>query len=93
MDAQGRNCLYLNGEPINANYVHPDRIEWKFISDIVLDYEPQKGEKMKDGYCFFSQGAGTNDAKQGKLGDCWFIGALSVISTRDDLLCGFDQIP
>jgi len=28
--------------------------------------------------------------KQGKIGDCWFIGALSVIATRDELLRGSD---
>jgi hypothetical protein len=26
--------------------------------------------------------------KQGKMGNCWFIGALSVLATRDDLLRG-----
>ena len=26
--------------------------------------------------------------KQGRIGDCWFIGALSVLATRDELLRG-----
>jgi len=29
-----------------------------------------------------------NDVVQGALGNCWFIGALSVIATRDELLMG-----
>ena len=34
----------------------------------------------------FSDGAGSNDAVQGSLGDCWLIGAMSLMATRDDLL-------
>ena len=37
---------------------------------------------------FIDDGLAANDVKQGKLGDCWFIGALSVIATRDELLRG-----
>ena len=37
---------------------------------------------------FFDDGPAPNDVTQGKLGDCWFIGALSVLATRDDLLRG-----
>lgn len=32
--------------------------------------------------------ASANEVKQGALGDCWFIGALSVLATRDELLRG-----
>jgi hypothetical protein len=28
------------------------------------------------------------DVKQGSLGDCWFIGALSVLATRDEKIMG-----
>ena len=38
--------------------------------------------------------ASANEVKQGALGDCWFIGALSVLATRDELLRGqADAIP
>ena len=47
-------------------------------------------------------GAEEGDVIQGELGDCWMLGALSVVATRDDLLfplfvsahpeCGFYQI-
>lgn len=32
--------------------------------------------------------ASANDVRQGAFGDCWFIGALSVLATRDNLLRG-----
>jgi len=33
-------------------------------------------------------GASANDVEQGAIGDCWFIGAMSVLATRDELLVG-----
>jgi len=33
-------------------------------------------------------GLQANDVIQGAVGNCWFIGALSVIATRDELLIG-----
>lgn len=37
---------------------------------------------------FINEGASANDVKQGKIGDCWLISALSVLATRDELLTG-----
>ncbi len=37
---------------------------------------------------FILDGATPCDVKQGIIGDCWLIGALSVLATRDELLRG-----
>ena len=37
---------------------------------------------------FIDCGASTNDVIQGALGDCWFIGALSVLATEDAFIRG-----
>lgn len=37
---------------------------------------------------FVDEGASFNEVLQGQLGDCWFIGALSVLAARDELLMG-----
>lgn len=34
----------------------------------------------------FKDGSGSGDVVQGKLGDCWFLGALSVLGTNQGLL-------
>jgi len=51
---------------------------WLRPEEIVPDKNP----------VFIDDGASSNDVKQGQIGDCWFIGALSVIATRNDLLRG-----
>lgn len=37
---------------------------------------------------FIKGDASANEVKQGALGDCWFIGAMSVLATRDELVRG-----
>jgi calpain len=37
---------------------------------------------------FVDDGAASADCIQGNLGDCWFISAMSVLATRDELLVG-----
>lgn len=38
---------------------------------------------MKDEVKLFSKNLSANDIVQGKLGDCWFVSSLSIVS-RDD---------
>lgn len=61
--------------------LNPQEVCWERAADIC----PEESYKFSVG------GAASNDVVQGKLGDCWFIGSLSVMATRDDLLIGIDQ--
>ena len=42
------------------------------------------GEKVQ----FVDDGVGSGDCKQGGLGDCWLISAMSVLATKDELITG-----
>jgi hypothetical protein len=37
---------------------------------------------------FFTDSISSNDVVQGALSDCWFISALSVLATRDEMIRG-----
>ena len=71
-----RLSLYFNGEGPKG-YRKADDIIW-------LRPEDYCDERAQ----FIDDGAGSNDVKQGEIGDCWFIGALSVLATKDELLRG-----
>lgn len=49
-------------------------VEWARVSDFI------------DSSSLFVDGVGAGDIVQGALGDCWWLGAISVVATRDDLL-------
>jgi calpain len=70
-------ALYATGEA-PPGYIKPEQIEWLRPDEIVGD----------NNYSFTSSEASSNEVIQGALGDCWFIGALSVLATRDELLIG-----
>jgi hypothetical protein len=59
-------------------YVDPENVEFIFPEDGITTERTM----------FINGGVGVNDVKQGEIGDCWFIGALSVLATRDELLRG-----
>ncbi len=42
---------------------------------------------------FFNEQAFSNDVAQGSIGNCWLIGAMSVIATRDEFLVGTKPNP
>jgi calpain len=76
-DEEGsKMALYTTGES-PPGYIKPEAIEWLFPEEFA-------GE----GYKFLNEDASSNEVLQGALGDCWFIGALSVLATRDELLIG-----
>lgn len=78
-DEEGNKCsLYCKGVKPQS---HPDpsNVAWRRPSEY-LDPD-QKAQ-------FISGDASSNEVKQGALGDCWFIGAMSVLATRDELIRG-----
>jgi hypothetical protein len=77
-----RLALYTNGQQPDG-YIKPDEIEWLF---------PEEFAEGK--YKFFDKDASSdkvessNEVSQGALNDLWFIGGLSGLATRYDLLTG-----
>lgn len=59
MDEQGYNSLYLGGDPPKSYFLHSDNIEWRFISEIIEEYDD--GGK---GWSFLDHGPGSNDANR-----------------------------
>ena len=76
-DTNGPKLLYYTGTPSASGMPLPKDVQWL------------RGQEWLEGDCVFvDQDANSNDVRQGALGDCWFIGALSVLATRDELLFG-----
>jgi hypothetical protein len=70
------DSIYFGDIP--SGYPKPKEIKWLRITEISKLKRPE----------FIDAGAETNDVIQGALGDCWFIGALSVLATEDKYLRG-----
>ena len=71
--------MYKNGNIPVVGYPKPETVKWVRPEEMNTSGKPPQ---------FVDDGAGANDVVQGSLGDCWFISALSVIVTRDELLRG-----
>lgn len=73
--------LYYTGET-PSGHVEVEEITWERPEDYLADGD----EELNIG--FVKGDAAANEVKQGRLGDCWFISALSVIAGRDELIRG-----
>lgn len=73
---KGDICLYWTGIPTSSNFPPATELQWKRPKDWLQNVS------------FFKEGISSNDVIQGSLGDCWFIGALSVLAQRDELVRG-----
>lgn len=75
----GKMAMYKTGEMPRKGYPNPKKVEWVFAESLC-----DPGEKPQ----FVDDGVASDDCKQGNLGDCWLISAMSVLATRDELLIG-----
>jgi hypothetical protein len=72
------DSLYKNQHAPPRGALPPDSVEWNRINqgEVTGCENPE----------LFPGGAVTCDVVQGALGDCWFIGALSIVGTREKLV-------
>ena len=71
-DELGTLCLYRAGVPPSPSYPKPADLRWMRLLS-------ESGAPAK----LWMDGATSSDPKQGQIGDCWLISALSLIATRD----------
>lgn len=68
-----------DAQSLFGNLLHPAKnpvVSWRRPKDFV------KGKEL----ALFKDGASAGDVMQGALGDCWFLGSLSCVGTREDLV-------
>lgn len=79
-DIQGSAMsMYKTGDVPRKGYTEPAKTQWVFAESLC-----DPGEVPQ----FVDDGVASADCIQGNIGDCWFISAMSVLATRDELLVG-----
>ena len=71
-----QDSIYFSTPP--SDCPNPNEIKWLRPKTLSKDRKPE----------FIDAGAETNDVMQGALGDCWFIGAMSVLASHDEYIRG-----
>ena len=91
-DEHGAESFWLDGKIPRKNYPDPTQCDWsrpRYDADNNTDVDDFDDFGDVDAVCtagrLFVDGASAGDAAQGTLGDCWLIGALSVLAGREDL--------
>jgi len=75
--------LYEDNEISLSSYLSACRTSYTVPSSQVKWHRPSQISEQPELFC---DGAHSSDIIQGRLGDCWFLGALSCVATREDLL-------
>lgn len=81
----GGKCIYYEGitpEDLPGATEVRD-IEWKYPDQ----YLKEQGLQTIN-YSFTKGDSSSNEVKQGAIGNCWFISAMSVLASQDDLIRG-----
>jgi len=73
--------MYKTGEVPKKGYPKPSSVTWEHAQKVCTD--PKNPNPQ-----FVDDGVGSADCVQGKLGDCWFVSAMSVLATRHELIIG-----
>jgi hypothetical protein len=72
LDPRGASSIYRAGVAPSRAYPSPDDVVWERV--LGEDGRPAR---------LWVRGATSTDPKQGRIGDCWLISAMSLIATRD----------
>ena len=81
-DKHGKASIYVKNKL--SGYPDPEQIYWFRPQEISATKPPE----------FIDDGAKCNDVMQGAVGDCWLIGAISVLATNDEYIRGnFNPTP